>query len=127
MRTGDLLANIALDALCARLCDVAPDGSSRRISYGVINLTHRDSHSEPSALNPGTFYTVRLKLNACGYAIAPGHVVRLALSSAYWPLLWPAPEGAGPHNSLTDVPGLRAGHATLDGAGWLTGVTVVKA
>ena len=42
--------------LCARLCDVAPDGSSRRISYGVLNLTHRDSHAEPSALTPGVFY-----------------------------------------------------------------------
>ncbi len=39
----------------------------------------------------------------------------------------PAPDGAGPGNSLTDVPGLRVGHATLDGAGWLTGVTVVLA
>ena len=32
---------------------------------------------------------------------------------------------AGPANSLTDVRGLRAGHATLAGDGWLTGVTVV--
>jgi putative pantetheine hydrolase len=30
-------------------------------------------------------------------------------------------------NSLADVPGLRVGHATLDGDGWLTGVTVVLA
>jgi predicted acyl esterase len=80
--------------LCVRLCDVAPDGSSRRISYGVLNLTHRDSHAEPSALTPGVFYDVRVKLNDCGYAFAPGHIVRLALSSAYWPLIWPAPEAA---------------------------------
>jgi putative CocE/NonD family hydrolase len=80
--------------LCARLCDVAPDGTSRRVSYGVLNLTHRDSHAEPSALAPGAFYDIRLKLNDCGYAFAPGHVVRLALSSAYWPLIWPAPEAA---------------------------------
>jgi len=33
----------------------------------------------------------------------------------------------GPGNSLTDVPGLRVGHATLAGDGWLTGVTVVLA
>jgi L-aminopeptidase/D-esterase-like protein len=33
------------------------------------------------------------------------------------------PPGRG--NSLTDVPGLRVGHVTLDGDGWLTGVTVV--
>ena len=36
-----------------------------------------------------------------------------------------SPAGAGPANSLTDVRGLRVGHATLDGDGWLTGVTVV--
>jgi putative pantetheine hydrolase len=35
------------------------------------------------------------------------------------------PSGGG--NSLTDVSGLRVGHATLDGDGWLTGVTVVLA
>ena len=34
---------------------------------------------------------------------------------------------AGPANSLTDVRGLQAGHATLASEGWLTGVTVVVA
>ncbi len=33
----------------------------------------------------------------------------------------------GPGNSLTDVAGLRVGQVTLDGEGWLTGVTVVLA
>ena len=80
--------------LVARLCDVAPDGASRRISYGVLNLTHRDSHAEPQSLEPGRFYRVRLKLNDCGYAVPAGHRLRLALSTAYWPLLWPAPEAA---------------------------------
>jgi L-aminopeptidase/D-esterase-like protein len=32
---------------------------------------------------------------------------------------------AGPANSLADVSGLRVGHVTLAGDGWLTGVTVV--
>jgi uncharacterized protein len=94
----EILVEIASDKpaaqLCVRLCDVAPDGSSRRISYGVLNLTHRDSHAEPSALTPGAFYSVRVKLNDCGYAFDPGHKVRIALSSAYWPLIWPAPEAA---------------------------------
>ena len=31
----------------------------------------------------------------------------------------------GPHNALTDVPGMRVGHATRDEPGWLTGTTVV--
>jgi putative pantetheine hydrolase len=38
-----------------------------------------------------------------------------------------SPAGAGPANSLTDVRGLRVGHATLHSDGWLTGVTVVVA
>jgi hypothetical protein len=80
--------------LIARLCDVAPDGSSRRISYGVLNLTHRESHAEPLPLAPGRRYFVSLKLNDCGYAIPAGHRVRLALSTAYWPIVWPAPEAA---------------------------------
>jgi putative CocE/NonD family hydrolase len=90
----EIASDKAVAQLCARLCDVAPDGSSRRVSYGVLNLTHRDSHAEPSALEPGRFYEVRLKLSDCGYAFAPGHVLRLALSTAYWPLVWPSPEAA---------------------------------
>jgi putative pantetheine hydrolase len=39
----------------------------------------------------------------------------------------PPVQGAGPANSLADIAGLRVGHATLDGPGWLTGVTVILA
>lgn len=88
----EIAADKPLAQLCARLCDVEPDGSSRRIAYAVFNLTHRDSHAEPEALVPGRFYPIRLKLSDCGYALAPGHRLRLALSTAYWPLIWPAPE-----------------------------------
>lgn len=31
----------------------------------------------------------------------------------------------GPHDAITDVPGVRVGHTTRDEPGWLTGVTVV--
>ena len=31
----------------------------------------------------------------------------------------------GAHNAITDVPGVRVGHATRDESGWLTGTTVV--
>jgi putative CocE/NonD family hydrolase len=90
----DIAADTPVAQLCARLCDVMPDGASRRVSYGVVNLTHRDSHAAPAPLEPGTFYRVRLQLNDCGQAFPPGHRLRLALSSAYWPLIWPAPAAA---------------------------------
>ena len=80
--------------LAVRLCDVAPDGSSRRISYGVLNLTHRDGSATPKPLEPGVPTQVRLLLKMCGYRFAPGHRVRLAVSTSYWPLLWPARDPA---------------------------------
>jgi putative CocE/NonD family hydrolase len=80
--------------LCARLCDVAPDGKALRVSFQVINLTHRDSHAEPTPLEPGRRYKLKLVLNACAHRFAAGHRLRVSLSSAYWPLVWPAPEPA---------------------------------
>jgi hypothetical protein len=35
---------------------------------------------------------VTLELDVLGQAIAPGHRLRLAVSSTYWPWLWPSPE-----------------------------------
>ncbi|MBO1337204.1 P1 family peptidase [Streptomyces sp. VRA16 Mangrove soil] len=37
------------------------------------------------------------------------------------------PDARTPNDALTDVPGLRVGHATLTGSGFLTGTTVVLA
>ena len=78
--------------LAARLCDVAPDGTSLLVTRGVLNLTHRDGHEHPEPLEPGRRTRVVLELDAIAQAIPAGHRVRLALSPAYWPWLWPAPE-----------------------------------
>ncbi|MER9107743.1 CocE/NonD family hydrolase [Mesorhizobium sp. M0518] len=80
-------ANIAI-----RLCDVHPDGASELISYGVLNLTHRNSHEFPEALVPGETISVRVVLDQCGYRVPPGHHLRVAVSNAYWPAIWPSPE-----------------------------------
>jgi uncharacterized protein len=94
----DLELEVACDApqanLIARLCDVHPDGASLRVSYGVLNLAHRDGHADPAPLEPGRRYTVRLRLNDVAFAFPPGHRIRLALSTTYWPILWPGPTTA---------------------------------
>jgi putative CocE/NonD family hydrolase len=77
--------------LIARLNDVAPDGQVARITYGVLNLTHRTSHADPQALEPGRAYTVRIALNDIGHRYAAGHRIRIALSTCYWPIVWPSP------------------------------------
>jgi hypothetical protein len=35
---------------------------------------------------------IRLSLNDIGHAFPPGNRIRLALSNAYWPTIWPSPE-----------------------------------
>jgi putative CocE/NonD family hydrolase len=77
-----------------RLTDVAPDGTSAQVSAGILNLTHRDSHTEPSALEPGIVTEVRVSMRSAGYRFLPGHRVRLSVASSYWPVIWPSPFAA---------------------------------
>ena len=66
-----------------RLSDVAADGAATRITYGVLNLAHRNDHEKPEALHPGAVYPIRVQLNDIGYAVPAGHRLRLAVSNAY--------------------------------------------
>ena len=77
-----------------RLGDVAPDGKVTRVSYQVLNLTHRDCHAAPKPLEPGAYETVKVRLSACGHRFAAGHRLRVSVGTAYWPIIWPAPEAA---------------------------------
>jgi predicted acyl esterase len=90
--TLDLASDQPIANLVVRLCDVHPSGESLRISYGVLNLTHRDGHEDPAPMVPGERYRVRVQLNDAGSVFPAGHKVRLALSTAYWPMIWPSPQ-----------------------------------
>ncbi|MDH5528641.1 MAG: CocE/NonD family hydrolase [Paracoccaceae bacterium] len=74
------------------LSDLLPDGTGTRVSYGLLNLTHRDSHETPEPLEPGKSYAVTLQLNDAGHRFSAGNRIRIALSTAYWPTTWPTPE-----------------------------------
>jgi uncharacterized protein len=80
--------------LAARVSDIAPNGEVTRVSYGLLNLSHRESHEYPSPLQPGVPVHVRLQLNDTGYLFLAGHKIRLALSPGYWPIAFPSPEVA---------------------------------
>jgi predicted acyl esterase len=92
--TLDVASDRPIANLVVRLCDVHPSGESLRVSYGVLNLTHRESHEQPALLATGERYRVRIQLNDAGAVFPPGHKVRLAISTAYWPMIWPSPETA---------------------------------
>ncbi|MEZ2328556.1 CocE/NonD family hydrolase [Mesorhizobium sp. RCC_202] len=94
----ELVVQVASDRpqanIVVRLCDVHPDGASELISYGVLNLTHRTSHEFPEALAPGETVSARVVLDQCAYRVPAGHRLRIAVSTAYWPMIWPSPEPA---------------------------------
>jgi predicted acyl esterase len=92
--TLDVACDRPIANLAVRLCDVHPCGESLRVSYGVLNLTHRNGHEKPALLATGERYRVRIQLNDAGSIFPAGHRVRLALSTAYWPMIWPGPEKA---------------------------------
>ncbi len=74
----------------ARLCDVRPDGGVALITMGALNLTHRRGHDRVDPMMPGEAVEVEFHLNDIAYSLPAGHRLRLALSTAYWPMLWPS-------------------------------------
>ncbi|MGH3135351.1 MAG: CocE/NonD family hydrolase [Gaiellaceae bacterium] len=79
--------------LSARLCDVFRDGTSALVSRGVLNLTHRDGHTDPKPLEVGVPTSIELELEATSWIFESGHRVRLALAGSDWPNTWPPPHG----------------------------------
>ncbi len=91
----ELSADRPVAMVAVRLSDIAPDNKATRVTFGLLNLTHRDSSDAPTPLEPGRRYRVRVDLNNIGYAFPAGHRLRIAVSSSYWPMAWPAPESVG--------------------------------
>ncbi|WP_406872553.1 CocE/NonD family hydrolase [Aminobacter sp. P9b] len=102
--------------VAVRLCDVQPDGASTRITYGVLNLCHRNGHEFPQTIVPGETMAITLKLDDIAYRVLPGNRLRVAVSSTYWPLVWPSPEEVTLtlHDGAIDLPVRPSG----DGDEW---------
>nr|WP_312748504.1 CocE/NonD family hydrolase [Candidatus Nitrospira neomarina] len=88
----DLQANKPIALVAVRLSDVAEDGKATRVTYGLLNLTHRNSNEHPEYLKPDERYRVRVQLNDTAQGFPLGHRLRLSISTSYWPLAWPPPE-----------------------------------
>lgn len=101
-----LASDKAYGQIAVRLCDVFPDGTSALITHGFLNLTHHASHADPQALKPGELIDVAFDLDQIAYRLPAGHRLRVAISTNYWPFLWPSP---GPvsltiNDSKIDIP-----------------------
>lgn len=98
--------------VAVRLNAIHPNGAVERITYGLLNLAHRDSHEKPQALKPGEFYDVEVELNEIAETIPAGVALRLAISTNYWPIAWPSPELTAvtidPARSVIELPVLAS-------------------
>ncbi|MFZ3215682.1 MAG: CocE/NonD family hydrolase [Candidatus Acidiferrales bacterium] len=74
-----------------RLSDVAPDGSVTLITGAGQGGAQRDSAANPSDLEPNRKYLLPVELHVTSWIFAPGHRIRLAISNALWPMIWPTP------------------------------------
>ena len=81
------LGNIAV-----RINDIHPNGDVTRVSWGVLNLAHRNGNEDPQPMIPGKPEAVEIELNECGYRFMRGHKMRVAISTSYWPMVMPPPE-----------------------------------
>ena len=99
--TTQVVSDVPQANLAAVLSMVAPDGNARLVCYGVLNLTHRNGHSDPEPLPKDTPVDAEVQLNVVGQQIPAGYRLRLALATAYWPIIWPSSEKATP--KLTDT------------------------
>lgn len=88
----DVAVDRPVAMVCVRLSDVRPDGASTRVTYGLLNLTHREGHDNPLPLTPGERYRITVPCNGVAQAFPAGHRLRVSISTSYWPLAWPAPE-----------------------------------
>ncbi|MEN8653971.1 CocE/NonD family hydrolase [Streptomyces sp. 21So2-11] len=103
-----LTMDVPFGQAVARVCDVAPDGASTLITRGVLNLSARNGRDRADAWPLGATKDVTFELNGIGHSFPPGHRIRLSVSSAYWPWIWPQADSAGftlaPGGSTLELP-----------------------
>ena len=75
----------------ARLCDVAPDGTVTLVTGAGLNGAQRDSSTEPRDLEPGKIYSLEVEMHFTSWVFPRGHRIRVAISNALWPMIWPTP------------------------------------
>jgi putative CocE/NonD family hydrolase len=69
----------------AKLVAVAPDGRAINVCDGIIRARYRNTLSQAELLEPGQVYEYRVQLGSTSFVFAPGHRIRLEVSSSNFP------------------------------------------
>jgi predicted acyl esterase len=87
----DVSASVPLADWFARLSDVAPDGTVTQVTGAGVNGAQRESASEPKDLVPNQTYPLDIEMHLATWTFPAGHRIRLSVSNALWPMVWPTP------------------------------------
>jgi predicted acyl esterase len=74
-----------------RLSDVAPDASVTLVTGAGMNGTHRSSAQQPTDIIRGEWFPLSIELHATSWIFRKGHRIRVTVSNALWPMIWPTP------------------------------------
>ncbi len=85
-------ADVPLIDWFARLNDVAPDGTVTQVTGAGRNGAQRVSAREPAAIEPGRPFPLEIEMHFTSWVFPKGHRIRLSVSNAQWPMLWPTPD-----------------------------------
>lgn len=68
-----------------KLVDVAPDGTAYNVQEGILRARYREGFEKKVWMRPGDVYEARVDLSATSNYFAPGHRIRLQVSSSNFP------------------------------------------
>jgi uncharacterized protein len=69
----------------AKLVDVYPNGPAYDLQEGVLRARYREGFESKVLMKPGEVYPIRIDLHATSNYFAPGHRIRLEVSSSNFP------------------------------------------
>jgi putative CocE/NonD family hydrolase len=98
-----------------RLSDVAPRGSVTLVTGAGLNGAHRISPAQPRPLKPDRVYPLEIEMHFTSWVFPQGHRIRVAISNALWPMIWPTPY---PLTTTLHVGGPEASRLVLPTIPW---------
>ena len=86
MRAVVSISSNVLDTdVTVKLLDVFPDGRPMNIVEGITRVRYRDGFDKARMMTPNTVYDVPVDLHATSWYLAPGHRLRVEISSSSFP------------------------------------------
>jgi uncharacterized protein len=74
-----------------RVSDVAPDGVTTLVSGAGLNSAQRESARNPTPTTPDHDYGLCFDLHLTSWVFPTDHRIRVVVSNAMWPMIWPTP------------------------------------